>query len=313
MTGVVVVGSLNRDYVCSVDRLPGPGETRLGRELVLHSGGKGGNQAVGAALAGSVAAVPCSIVGSVGDDADGAALCEDLRAAGVDTDAVMVSPGVRTGAALITVAADGENTIVVAPGANHSLTEGHVADALDRLVGPGTVMVVQAELEVAVIEQAVRRAHQAGARVVLNLAPFTHLAEDVLGVADPVVVNESEAAALLASQAGPRTGSAPASEPTALALASVARSAVLTVGAAGALVAVEGSCTRLAAPAVDVVDTTGAGDAFTGALAAALAAGHDLHTAAGWGLRLASWSVGRVGAQASYPRGADCAQLLGAT
>jgi ribokinase len=318
VTGVVVVGSLNRDYVCSVDRLPTPGETRLGSELTLHSGGKGGNQAVAAALVGAVADVPCAIVGSVGDDPDGAALREDLRAAGVDTDAVVVSPGVRTGAALITVAADGENTIVVASGANHAVPGPRVSQAVDRLVGPDTVVLVQGELQVAVTEETVRRAAAAGARVVINLAPFTSLAEDVLRRGDPVVVNESEAAAMLSLRAlagaadePGRTSGLPTGESAALALAAVARSAVLTLGAAGALVAVDGSCIRLPASAVDVVDTTGAGDAFTGALAAGLAAGHDLAAAAGWGLAVASWSVGRAGAQASYPRGADCARLLG--
>jgi len=309
MTRVVVVGSLNRDYVCTVDQLPAAGETRMGRELVLHSGGKGGNQAVAAALVGAVTGRPCFLVGGVGGDADGEALVDDLRRAGVAVERVSVEEGVRTGAALITVAADGQNTIVVAPGANHAVTEATVTTALDRLVEEGTVVVLQAELRVPVVEAAVRRASAAGARVVLNLAPFAPVADDVLAVCDPVVVNESEASALLGTSVrGPV-----AVQHAALALACRARSAVVTAGAAGATVAAGGACTHVPAPPVDVVDSTGAGDAFTGALAAGLAAGKDLVGAAGWGVAVASYSVGRPGAQSSYPRGRECDRLLDGT
>jgi ribokinase len=306
MTRIVVVGSLNRDYVCHVEQLPGPGETRLGGELALFSGGKGGNQAVAAAAVGSVTGHPCSLVGSVGDDEDGRALLADLRGSGVDVREVAVTDRVRTGAALITVSADGENTIVVAPGANHSVTEPAVADAFGRVLAADDVVVIQAELPLAVVQTAVREAAAGGARVVLNLAPFTALPDDVLALCDPLVVNESEAAGLLGVSvdgvAGARTAAA--------ALAGTARSAVVTTGAAGAVVAAGTDCTHVPAPKVDVVDSTGAGDAFTGALAVALAAGRDLVTAARWGIAVASYSVCRPGAQASYPRGEDCAGLL---
>jgi ribokinase len=306
MTRIVVVGSLNRDYVCHVDRLPGPGETKLGGELALFSGGKGGNQAVAAAAVGSVTGHPCSLVGSVGDDEDGRALLADLRSSGVDTSEVAVAADARTGAALITVSGDGENTIVVAPGANHSVKEAAVADAFGRVLAPTDVVVVQAELPIGVVQAAVRRAAALQARVVLNLAPFTPVPDDVLALCDPLVVNESEAAGLLGGSVEGLAGARSA----AAALAATARSAVVTTGAAGAVVAAGRDCTHVPAPEVDVVDTTGAGDAFTGALAVAMGAGRDLVTAARWGIAVASYSVSRPGAQASYPRGDRCRRLL---
>ena len=301
---VVVVGSLNRDYVCTVDRLPAAGETTLGSELVLHDGGKGGNQAVAAALVGAVTGTRCAFVGAVGRDDDGSALLAGLRGAGVDVGAVSEVPGVRTGAALITVDADGANTIVVAPGANHRLDTATVDAALDPLLAGDAVLVLQGELAPSVTEAALRRAESEGVRVVLNLAPAAPVPTELLAVCDPLVVNESEGAAL--------TGDAGAGGPedTALVLATRARSAVLTLGGAGALVAVDGRTTRLRAPATEVVDSTGAGDAFTGALAAGLAHGLDVVAAARWGVAVASYSVGRAGAQESYPAGETCAALL---
>jgi ribokinase len=146
--------------------------------------------------------------------------------------------------------------------------------------------------------------------VIFNLAPFQPVPDDLLAVCDPLVVNEAEASALVGWSVHDAGSAARAVEQ----LRGASPSVVVTIGPGGACWADETGGGHVPAPdGVAVVDTTGAGDAFTGALAAALAAGHDLHTAAGWGLRLASWSVGRVGAQASYPRGADCAQLLGAT
>ncbi len=305
---VVVVGSLNRDYVCTVERLPSTGETVLGSELELHAGGKGSNQAVAAAVVGAVVGVPCAIVGAVGRDADGAALLDGLRGAGVDTTSVAELPDVRTGAALITVDAAGANTIVVSPGANHRLDERGVARALDALVDEDGIVVLQGELTAAVTESAVRLAARAGARVVVNLAPVRPLPEELMARCDPLVVNESEAAGLVGAVSGSGARATPAQ--AAALLGSRAASAVVTAGAAGVVVAVNGTITSVPAPVTEVVDSTGAGDAFTGALAAGLARGRDLVTAARWGVAVASYSVGRPGAQASYPRGDACEALL---
>ncbi|HZB67536.1 MAG TPA: PfkB family carbohydrate kinase [Ornithinibacter sp.] len=244
---VVVLGSLNVDLVTRVERHPRPGETVLGTGLVRLAGGKGANQAVAAAAAGASVAM----VGCVGDDAGGTAYRARLTARGVDVHAVRVVPGVPSGHAVVTVAEDGENSIVVVPGANELLDEREVA-AVDGL-RPGDVLLVQLEVPRAVVCTAVRRATGRGARVVLNIAPYAALPPDVVALADPVVANEHEMAALAEAGAEPR-------------------SVLVTFGANGA------SWDGVTVPAhvvaaADVADTTGAGDAFCGALAAALARG----------------------------------------
>ncbi|MDF3045755.1 MAG: ribokinase [Ornithinibacter sp.] len=244
---VVVLGSLNVDLVTRVERHPRPGETVLGTGLVRLAGGKGANQAVAAAAAGAGVAM----VGCVGDDAGGTAYRTRLTARGVDVHAVRVVPGVPSGHAVVTVAEGGENSIVVVPGANDLLDEREVA-AVDGL-RPGDVLLVQLEVPRAVVCTAVRRAAGRGARVVLNIAPYAALPPDVVALADPVVANEHEMAALAEAGAEPR-------------------SVLVTFGANGA------SWDGLTVPAhvvaaAEVADTTGAGDAFCGALAAALARG----------------------------------------
>jgi ribokinase len=289
---ILVVGSLNRDYVCAVDRLPAPGETALGTELTLWCGGKGGNQAVAAALVGGARV---ALVGAVGDDADGTALLAGLREAGVDVGDVVIRRGVRSGAALITVAGDGENTIVVAPGANGTVAEPDVRAVLRRR--SPAVVVTQGELPAPVIAATIQEAAALGARVLLNLAPVVPLEAEVLQACDPLVVNEAEAAALL----GPAVSSDLAS--AAAQLATRARSVVVTGGARGAWVSSGDRVHQVPARPVEVVDTTGAGDAFTGALAVGLALGHDLVEAAAAGAAVAAYAVGGPGAQASFPRG----------
>jgi ribokinase len=293
---VVVVGSLNRDYVCRVDRLPGPGETRLGSELTLFCGGKGANQAVAAALVGAGRDVGVAMVGAVGRDADGAALRLALEEAGVDAIDVVERRGVRSGAALITVAADGENTIVVAAGANATVNVEDVTDVLRRRA-PGVVL-TQGELSAATIEAALTEADALGARPVLNLAPVVGVDESVLALCDPLVVNRGEAAALLGRD--PLAASDLARE-----LSRRTRSAVVTDGPGGAHVGHQGSVQHVPARPAEAVDSTGAGDAFAGAMVVGLALGHDLVEAAAWGAAVAAYAVGRAGAQASFPRGGD--------
>jgi len=236
------------------------------------------------------------MVGAVGDDADGDALLEGLRDAGVEDSDVAVRPDVRTGAALITVADDGENAIVVAPGANRYVETSDVLAALSRRAP--SVVVVQGELPAAVVAAAIGEAERLGARPVLNLAPVIGLAESVIRLCNPLVVNEREAHALLG-------GTGPDLESSALALAARARSVVVTGGAAGAWTATGSLVDHVPSRPATVVDTTGAGDAFTGALAVGLALGHGLTRAATWGAAVAAYSVGRPGAQASFPGGVE--------
>ena len=272
MTGrVLVLGSLNVDLVTRVERHPRPGETVLGDGLEQLAGGKGANQAVAAAAAGADVAM----VGCVGDDAGGTAYRARLAARGIDVAAVRVCPGVPSGHAVVTVADDGENSIVVIPGANDLLDEREVA-AVDAL-GPGDVLLVQLEVPRAVVCTAVRRAAGRGARVVLNTAPYAALPADVVALADPVVANEHEMAALAEAGAEPR-------------------SLLVTFGANGA--AWDGVTAPAHVVAADeVVDTTGAGDAFCGALAASLASGADREHALDAALAAGAAAVRHAGAQ----------------
>jgi len=247
MGRVFVVGSLNIDLVTRVERLAKPGETVLGHGLEWWAGGKGANQAVAAAAAGATVVM----VGLVGSDEAGSAYIARLSALGIDTAAVRVEPASLTGHAFITVDEVGENSIVIVPGANAGATLDDLAP-LDS-VGPGDVVLFQLELPSMMVAAAARRGAVRGARVILNLAPYAALPADVVAIADPLVVNEHEALMLADSE-------------------SVPASLVVTFGAAGA--AWDGD--QMTGPVVegsDVLDTTGAGDAFCGALSAALAGG----------------------------------------
>ncbi|WP_432547809.1 PfkB family carbohydrate kinase [Kineococcus sp. SYSU DK004] len=268
MSRVVVLGSLNADLHLGVERHPAPGETVLAGTVAHRSGGKGANQALAAARAGAEVA----LLGAVGDDERGRAHLRHLRASGVGTSAVRVLAGVPTGTAVVCTDAGGENTIVVAPGANHRVGPGDLA-ALDEL-GPGDVLLAQLELPLDVVADGVRRAARRGARVVLNLAPYAPLPDDVLAVADPVVVNEHEGALLRGAGLAPP-------------------SLLTTLGARGA----RWGDLEVPAERVRVVDTTGAGDAFCGALAAHLAAGADRAAALAAATAAAAACVQHEGAQ----------------
>ncbi|GAA1248579.1 PfkB family carbohydrate kinase [Oryzihumus leptocrescens] len=271
MGRVFVLGSLNVDLVTRVERHPRPGETLMGEGLARFAGGKGANQAVAARAAGA----DVVMLGAVGEDDGGAAYRRRLAALGIDAGPVSVEAGAVTGHAIITVDAAGENVIVVVPGANAAVSASHLS-ALDQ-AGPGDVLLASLEVPVAAVVAAVRRATGAGARVVLNLAPYAALPHDVVALADPVVVNEHEALAL--ADAGQVPGSL-----------------LVTFGANGA------AWDGIPAPAVgvpegEVLDTTGAGDAFCGALAAALARGLGRDEALAAAMEAGAEAVRRHGAQ----------------
>jgi ribokinase len=293
---VVVVGSVNRDYVCRVDTLPVPGETILGGEASVGSGGKGGNQAVAASRLGARTA----LVARVGRDNDGQVLVDELDAAGVDTRHVVATEA-RTGMAFVIVDARGENSIVVAPGANERLEAEAAADGVRQVLSRRGVLVTQAEIPEETSAAAVLAAAEAGCRVVVNLAPYRPIDEHLLAHCDPLVVNEAEAGGLLAREV---RGTGQARDAVAE-LAGRARSAVVTVGAEGAVVGQADRVEHVPVDSVQAVDTTGAGDAFTGALAAALSAECDLLEAVRVGVRAAAYAVARPGAQASFPTATD--------
>ncbi|RZU37352.1 ribokinase [Streptomyces sp. BK022] len=293
---LLVVGSANADLVVGVERRPGAGETVLGGDLAVHPGGKGANQAVAAARLGARTA----LLARVGDDGHGRLLRDSLRSAGVDTAAVLTG-GAPTGVALITVDPSGDNSIVVSPGANARLTESDVrADVL------AAARVVSAQLEIPLeTVTAVVRALPEGTRFVLNPSPPRPLPDEVLAACDPLVVNEHEARVLLGDGA---TGDDPADRARRL-LALGPRSVVVTLGAKGALVCDASGVRAVPSVAVAAVDTTGAGDAFTAALAWRLGAGEELPVAAAYAARVGAAAVTRRGAQESYPTAAEVAAL----
>jgi ribokinase len=284
---LLVVGSANADLVIGVDRRPAAGETVLGTDLVTHPGGKGANQAVAAARLGARTA----LLARVGDDAHGSLLSDSLRTAGVDT-ATLLTGGAPTGVALITVDPSGDNSIVVSPGANGRLSPEDVR-AAGGLLAAARVVSLQMEIPLPTVVAVVETTH---ARVVLNPSPPAPLPAEVLAACDPLVVNEHEARFLLGEEAG----ETPEDWASAL-LALGPRSVVVTLGAAGALVADPDGAVRIPSMRVRAVDTTGAGDAFTGALAWRLGAGDDLETAARFAVRVGATAVTKAGAQESYP------------
>ncbi|QKV94870.1 ribokinase [Streptomyces sp. NA02950] len=303
---LLVVGSANADLVIGVERRPGPGETVLGSDLAVHPGGKGANQAVAAARLGARTA----LLARVGDDEHGRLLLDSLRTAGADTSGVLTG-GAPTGVALIAVDPSGDNSIVVSPGANARLTPGDVRAAA-RLLASARVVSLQLEIPLETVAEVVRAADagtdgRPGPRVVLNPSPAAPLPDEVLAVCDPLVVNEHEARFLLGDD--PAGGSAEPEEWAAALLARGPRSVVVTLGAQGALVADGGRTVRVPSLPVKAVDTTGAGDAFTGALAWRLGAGDDLETAVWFAVRVGAAAVTRAGAQESFPTAEDVARL----
>ena len=299
-SSLVVVGSLNRDCVIEAPRRPAPGETVTGARVSWGAGGKGANQAAAAALLGAAV----TLIGRVGEDLAAGELLAALHAAGVDTHAVTTSPSEATGTAFITVTPDGENSIIVASGANASLGR----DDLERnrlLLMQAGVVLLQLEVSDEAVETAVELAGL-NSLIVLNAAPLRPISPTLLGRIDLLVVNDVEARQLLGVEANlddsrefERLGP---------------RATVVTLGGEGATAYTEGKRVAVAAPHVRVVDTTGAGDAFVGALGAWLAGegiGHGdplvpvLEPALAAASVAAAYSVGRLGTQSSYGRRAE--------
>ena len=307
MTDVVVVGSINYDLGLRVQRLPWAGETVLSSALTRRPGGKGANQAVAVQEAGA----SCSMVATVGSD--GSPLVDQLRGHGVDTSRMRVDASAMTGTAVIMIDDDGQNSIIVSPGANESLTAGEVFAAVAG-IPDALVVLTQGESPIPAVEAAAVAARAAslrfvldlppavagpprGLRFVLNPAPAAAARRRASGPADPLGVNELEAEEV-ALALGLDVDGIPTGE-LASALAAVARSVVITLGAGGAVWASRGEGGRTHAERVEVVDTTGAGDAFVGAMVAALTRGADLATAVRVGVSAGTRAVQSLGARAA--------------
>jgi len=297
---LLVVGSANADLVIGVERRPAAGETVLGSDLAVHPGGKGANQAVAAARLGARTA----LLARVGDDAYGRLLLDSQRAAGVDPVGVLQG-GAPTGVALITVDPSGDNSIVVSPGANGHLTPADVRAAAG-LVHASRVVSAQLEIPLETVVEVVRNLAP-GSRFVLNPSPPRPLPAEVLEACDPLIVNEHEAKVILGEE---DSGEDP-EDWARLLLAKGPRSVVVTLGAEGALVAAAEGVAPVPSVRVDAVDTTGAGDSFTAALAWRLGKGSSLAEAAAYAARVGAVAVTRRGAQESFPTAAEVEALGG--
>ena len=284
---VFVVGSLNADHRVHVTRLPAAGETVLATDAAVTAGGKGANQAVAAARAGA----PTTIIGTVGDDADGRLLQRALTEQDIDAQRVRLVPDAATGRALITVDDDGENTIVVVAGANNQLMNTDIDQGLSD-IGPGDLLLLQLETPESVVRHAARAAGHAGATVIMNPTPVPESAGSLFEDVDILVVNEHE----LGHLAGDITSLARQSNST----------VICTLGADGVDVTHRGGVKHVAASDVDAIDTTAAGDTFIGYLAAWLAVRtDDLLDAVDAAVLAAGVAVTRRGAISSIPYGGE--------
>ena len=287
---VVLIGSINVDLVIYARHLPAPGETVLGGTFTRHHGGKGANQAVAAARLGAAV----TFVGAVGADEMGDESRVELEAEGIDTDRIAPLPDTPTGVALIVVDERGENQIAVASGANARVDGNLVEAALSSYeFMPGGVLLAGFEVSDEAVLAGARQARAHGMRIVINPAPARPLLDELVALGPILLANRLEAQALSGE-----------SEPEAAARELSARTGapvVVTLGADGALVVAGSDVTHLPAPPARVVDTTGAGDTFAGALAAELTLGRPLTEATRLAVRAASMSVTAAGARGGMP------------
>ena len=281
-----MVGSANMDIVFTVERIPQPGETLLARSVATYPGGKGLNQAVAASRAGAAT----TFIGALGTDDHGDELAATMTDAGIDRSLVRRSPA-PTGQAFIVVSASGENTIIVASGANAGVTE--LTDAERAAVTGAAVLLMQLELPMELVLEAARTAKAAGTTVMLNAAPARELPDELISTIDYLMVNEHEACLV--------GGSEDVAEASRR-LASRVGSVIVTLGAEGSVLYDDGvELARVPARRVTAVDTTGAGDTYCGAFAAAIAEGQGLEAAVVFATAAAALSVQALGAVPSIP------------
>jgi ribokinase len=295
---IVVIGSINMDLVLRVPRMPLPGETLTGGAFRTIPGGKGANQAVACArLSGKVAgAQQVAMVGCVGDDAFGATLRAALVGDGIIDSHITTLPGVASGIASILVDDNGQNSIVIAGGANDLLSPAHI-DAAKELIEQADIVVLQLETPMATVVHAIKLARSLGKTVVLNPAPAASLPQGVLELVDYLIPNEIEAAML----AGVSPEGADAKALAAALQKLGSDNVIITLGSKGVHAALYGGDFTFPAEVVQAVDTTAAGDTFIGGFVAGLASGMDEAEATQQGQRAAAWSVTKPGAQTSIP------------
>ncbi len=292
MGKICVVGSLNMDLVATGERIPVVGETVLGETFKQVPGGKGANQAASMGrLQGDVA-----MIGKVGEDAFGEALIQALAEARVETKAITKAP-TSTGIALITVQADGDNAIVVVPGANAELRPADI-DAAKAVIVESEIVITQLETPVDTVTYALKLAKEQGKLTILNPAPAMPLADELIQNVDYLTPNETELAIL----SGMPTETDEELEAAAKAMMNKGvKVLIVTLGSKGCLVIDKNGTRQFPAFKVKAVDTTAAGDSFNGGVAVALAEGKSLEEAIGFATKVGALTVQKAGAQSSLP------------
>ncbi len=290
---IVVLGSCNTDMVVKSERLPVPGETILGGTFMMNPGGKGANQAVAASrLGGDVI-----FVTKVGNDLFGSKAVELYKKENINTDYIFSDPDEPSGVALISVDSLGENCIVVASGANMTLSPADVESIKGVIIG-ADILLMQLEIPLETVEYAASLANENGVRVILNPAPAQALSNELLSNLHIIIPNETEAEML----SGIKASDWESGEQAARAIASKGVDIVIiTLGSRGALLLENNHCVRIPAFKVDAVDTTAAGDTFCGALAVALSEGNSLENSILFANKCSSIAVTSMGAQNSIP------------
>ena len=287
---IVVVGSINMDLVTQTNHLPQPGETVIGSYYQYCPGGKGANQAVAAARLGA----QVTLIGQVGEDEAGTQLLAGLERDQININAVARSAPYRSGLAVVTVDLKGENTIVVIPGANQGVDQAYVQKASHNFAGADVVL-IQLEIPMSGVIEAAKQGHQAGAKVILNPSPLQSLPPELLAHVHVLVLNQHESQTM--------TG---CSEPHAAANALLKQgfeTVVITIGAGGAWVTDQeiANPMHISGIQVEAVDSTGAGDAFTGALAVAFAERQEISAAILFANRAGAYAATILGARSSLP------------
>jgi ribokinase len=306
-TRVTIMGSYVADVAFRIDRLPTWGETRMGHGFQLGPGGKGSNQAVAAVRAGAPGSLNVAFISKLGPDPFGEIARTLYRKEGIDTQYIFSSPNPTGAAAILIDAARGENAIIVVPGACFELTPAEV-DQATTLIAASTIFVAQLELPLATVEHGLRLAYTHGVPTILNPAPAATLPDSIYPLCDYLTPNETEAAALTGI---PVTDLASAEQAAIALLSRGVRNVILTLGAQGALIKTPTLTRHI--PAVDagpIIETTGAGDAFNGGLATALAEGMNLIEATQFACAVAGISVTRHGTAPSMPHRPEVDALL---